>query len=172
AEWVPGMPAYDQLVLAGPNVATYSPTAGADGSGANPNAPKGSAAYRRACSTIPDCNAGHDGARFNPHTADPAGFPTKFSWGYRIIAQLEYDHFIFPEVTLFPLITFKQDVGGMSPGPGGNFVKGRKEVDAMFSFLYRAHLSLHIGYTWYWGGGRYNTWADRDYAQAFVRYGF
>lgn len=172
AEWVPGMPAYDQLVLAGPNVATYSPTAGADGSGANPNAPYGSAAYRRACSNIPDCNAGPDGGRFNPHTADPAGFPTKFSWGYRVIAQLEYDHFIFSEITLMPLIQFKQDVGGMSPGPGGNFVKGRKEIDAMFSFIYRAHLSFHVGYTWYWGGGRYNSRADRDYAQAFVRYGF
>lgn len=167
AEWVPGMPAYDQLVLAGPNVADYAPTAGADGSGqTNP------ADRQRDCSNIPDCNFGPDGGRFNPHQADRAGFPTKFSWGYRIITQIEYDNFIIPEITLFPLIQFKQDVGGMAPGPGGNFVKGRKEIESLFTFQYRSHLSFAVGYTFYWGGGRYNTWADRDYARAFIRYSF
>lgn len=166
AEWVPTMPAYDHLVLGSPGT-NYAPTAGADGSGAtNP------ATERLACSTSPDCSFGPDGLRFNPHQQDPTGFPDKFSWGYRIIALLSYENVVLPSIGVKPLLMFKQDVMGTSPGPAGNFVAGRKEVDSLVEIRYRSALSLNVGYTWYWGGGVYNTYQDRDFAQAFIKYQF
>ena len=162
AEYVPFLPSYDQLVLQGPN-SQYGPTAGADGSGADGS--------RMGCSNIPDCSYGPDGIRFNPHQQDHAGYPTALSWGYRVIGLLKYEQ-IVPGVTLTPTIIWSQDVGGISPGPAGNFVKGRKQVATLYEFRYHQPLSLSIGYTWYWGGGVYNTFADRDFAQVFLKYQF
>lgn len=162
AEWVPGMPSYDRLVLLAPGV-NYGPTAGADGSGADGS--------RAACSTISDCSYGADGLRFNPHQQAHSAYPDKISWGYRIISQLTYEQ-ILPRITLRPTILYSQDMSGTSPGPAGNFVAGRKSLNSMFEFRYENDLSLTLGYTFYWGGGAYNTLVDRDYAQAFVRYQF
>lgn len=162
AEYVPFMPAYDQLVLQGPN-SQYGPTAGADGSGADRS--------RRACSTIPDCSYGPDGLRFNPHQQDPGGYPTPFSYGYRVISQLKYEQ-VLPGINVSPQIEWQQDLGGISPAPAGNFVKGRKQVDTLVEIRYHQALSLNLGYNWYWGGGVYNTLSDRDFAQAFIKYQF
>ncbi|MDR3417890.1 MAG: DUF1302 family protein [Nevskia sp.] len=162
AEYVPFLPPYDRLVLQGPN-STYGPTAGADGSGADGS--------RMGCSNIPDCSYGPDGIRFNPHQQDHSGYPTYLSWGYRVISQVKYEQ-ILPGFTLTPIIVWQQDVGGISPEPGGNFVKGRKQMNTLFELRYHQPLSLSMGYTWYWGGGGYNTLSDRDYAQVFLKYQF
>jgi hypothetical protein len=162
AEYVPFLPSYDRLVLQGPN-STTGPTAGADGSGADGS--------RMGCSTIPDCSYGPDGLRFNPHQQDHAGYPRAFSWGYRVIGLLSYEQ-ILPNVALKPFLLFSQDVGGISPGPAGNFVKGRKLADMLYEFRYKQSLSFSLGYVWFWGGGAYNTYSDRDFAQAFVKYQF
>ncbi|MBV8062823.1 MAG: DUF1302 family protein, partial [Nevskia sp.] len=119
AEYVPFLPALDRLVLNGPN-STYGPVAGADGSGADGS--------RMSCAGSTDCVVGHDGLRFNPHQQDASGYPTAVSYGYRLISQLRYES-ILPSTNLRPFIVWKQDIGGISPGPGGNFVKGAKELD-------------------------------------------
>jgi hypothetical protein len=69
-------------------------------------------------------------------------------------------------------VVWSQDVQGTSPGPAGNFVMGRKEVDVMLEARYQQNLSLNLGYTWFWGGGQYNTLSDRDYLQFFAKYQF
>ena len=162
AEWVPGLPAYDELVLQGPGV-NYGPTAGADGSGADGS--------RAACSTINNCSYGPDGLRFNPHQQDRSGYPDSLSWGYRIVGQMTYEQ-IVTGITLRPTIILSHDVQGTSPGPAGNFVAGRKIVNGLAEFRYHQALTLALGYTWFFGGSVYNTLADRDFAQAFVRYQF
>jgi hypothetical protein len=162
AEYVPFLPHYDQLVLQGPN-STTSPTAGADGSGADGS--------RTGCSNIPDCSYGPDGLRFNQHQQDHAGYPRSLSWGYRVISQLTYEQ-VLPGITLKPFLLWSQDVAGISPGPAGNFIKGRKSMDTVFEFRYHQPLSLGLGYQWFWGGGDYNTLADRSYAQMYVKYQF
>ena len=162
AEYVPFLPAFDRLVPQGPN-STTGPTAGADGSGADGS--------RMGCSNIPDCSYGADGVRFNPHQQDHAGYPEALSYGYRIVALLDYEQ-ILPNITLKPFILFSQDIGGISPGPAGNFVKGRKLVNMIYEFRYQQSLSFNVGYAWFWGGGAYNTYSDRDYAQVFVKYQF
>lgn len=163
AEWIPGMPGLDALPLDGPGAGRYAATAGADGSGANGS--------RQACSTVQDCSFGPDGLRFNQHQQDLSSFPTSFSYGHRLIAILRYEN-VFPKVSLQPEFVFKQDIGGISPGPAGNFVKGRKEIDSLYEFRYQQSLSLNLGYTWYWGGGAWNDLSDRDFAQVYLKYQF
>jgi len=161
-EYVPFLPHLDRLVLQGPN-SNYGPTAGADGSGADGS--------RMSCAGSPDCVVGHDGLRFNPHQQDASGYPTDVSYGYRLISQLRYES-LLPNLNLRPFLVWKQDIGGISPGPGGNFVKGSKEFDSLFEFQYKQSLAFTVGYTWYWGGGAYNVLSDRDFAQAFLKYQF
>jgi hypothetical protein len=163
AEWVPDMPSYDKLVLQGPATDTYGPTAGADGSGADGS--------QRSCGGASNCSIGPDGLRFNPHQQSSRGFPTPFSYGYRIISQTSYES-ILPSISLRPTVIWRHDLGGISLGPAGNFVRGRKEIDSIVEMRYRSALSFNVGYTWYWGGGQYNTLRDRDFAQAFVKYQF
>jgi hypothetical protein len=161
-EYVPFLPSLNHLVLQGPN-SSYGPTAGADGSGADGS--------RMSCAGSADCVVGHDGLRFNPHQQDASGYPTAVSYGYRLISQLRYES-ILPSTNLRPFLVWKQDIGGISPGPGGDFVKGSKEFDALLEFQYKQSLAFTMGYTWYWGGGVYNVLSDRDFAQAFVKYQF
>jgi hypothetical protein len=165
-EWgatlVPYLPALDRLQLEAPGT-NYAASAGADGSGANGS--------RMACSTTPDCSVGPDGLRFNPHQQDPHAYPTELSWGYRLIGIFKYEN-VLPGVGLQPTIYYAQDVQGIAPGPGGNFVAGRKQVNTLLEARYQQALSFDIGYTWYWGAGAYNTLSDRDYAQVFLKYQF
>jgi hypothetical protein len=162
ATYVPYLPSLDQLQFSAPGV-VYHASAGADGSGANGS--------RQACSASTDCVIGADGLRFNPHQQDPTGFPDKLSWGYRVIGILNYEN-VLPQIGVKPFILYKQDIQGTSPGPGGNFVAGRKELDSIIEVRYRSAFSVNLGYTWYWGGGVYNDLSDRDFAQAFVKYQF
>ena len=162
ATYVPYLPSLDRLQLEAPGT-NYAASAGADGSGANGS--------RMACSTTQDCNVGPDGLRFNPHQQDPTGYPDKISWGYRLIGIFKYEN-VLPGIGLQPTIFYSQDVQGTSPGPGGNFVAGRKQVNTLVEMRYQQALSFDVGYTWYWGGGVYNTLSDRDFAQFYVKYQF
>lgn len=162
ATYVPFLPSLDQLQFAAFGV-NYHASAGADGSGADGS--------RQACSANAACVLGGDGLRFNPHQQDPTGFPDKLSWGYRMIGILSYEN-VLPRISLKPFLLYKQDIQGTAPGPGGNFVAGRKEMDTLVEIRYRGALSLNVGYTWYWGGGVYNDLSDRDFAQAFVKFQF
>ena len=162
ATYVPYLPSLDRLQLEAPGT-NYAASAGADGSGANGS--------RMACSNAPDCSFGADGLRFNPHQQDPTGYPDKISWGYRLIGIFKYEN-VLPGIGLQPTIYYAQDVQGTAPGPGGNFVAGRKQVNTLVETRYKQALSFDVGYTWYWGGGVYNTLSDRDFAQFFVKYQF
>ena len=163
AEWVPGLPALDVLPLQGPGAGRYGPTAGADGSGADGS--------RAACSTNPACSIGPDGARFNIHQQERDTFPTPLSTGHRVIAFLKYES-VLPSISLQPVVMLKQDLTGISPGPGGNFVRGRKEASLIIETRYRSALSVGLGYNWFWGAGALNSLSDRDFAQGFARYQF
>ncbi|MDE0854286.1 MAG: DUF1302 family protein, partial [Nevskia sp.] len=162
ATYVPYLPPLDRLQFEAPGT-YYAASAGADGSGANGS--------RLACSSTPDCSLGADGLRFNPHQQDATGYPDKLSWGYRLIGIFKYEN-VLPGVGLQPTIYYAQDVQGTSPGPGGNFVAGRKQVNTLIETRYKQALSFDVGYTWYWGGGVFNTLSDRDFAQFFVKYQF
>jgi len=162
ATWVPDIPALDELQLEAPGT-YYHASAGADGSGSDGS--------RQACSLNPACSYGADGIRFNPHQEDLSGFADALSWGYRVIGLFTYEN-VLPSVGLRPSLIWSHDVRGTAPGPGGNFVEGRKQADLLLETRYRDALSFTIGYTWFSGGGRYNLLRDRDYLQFFARYQF
>lgn len=162
ATHVPGLPSLDKLQIDAPGV-YYHASAGADGSGADGS--------RQACVTNPSCVVGPDGGRFNPHQADLDKFADAFSWGYRFVNIIKYES-ILPGISLQPFIIFAQDVNGTAPGPGENFIEGRKSVNANFEVRYKSDVSFTVGYNWFWGGGTSNLIADRDNLQLFARYLF
>jgi len=107
--------------------------------------------------------------RINPERQRD-GYVTEFSWGYRLLIWPSYKA-IFDVFTYEPTVVFAHDVGGVAPGPGGNFVEGRKEINFLNSFLYQSYKAI-LGYTWYTGGREYNQRLDRDYATFSLRYEF
>ncbi|CAN5205469.1 DUF1302 domain-containing protein [soil metagenome] len=110
------------------------------------------------------------GAR-NPLTLND-GFPTKFSWGYRVAARADYNNAFGSPVTLSPRVAFNHDVNGTTPGPGGNFLEGRKSGTLGMEANYLNKLVFDLSYTAFFGGGRFNQISDRDFASFTVKYSF
>ncbi|TXH04526.1 MAG: DUF1302 family protein [Nevskiaceae bacterium] len=164
ANLVPGLPSLDRLQITSEGGAYTSATAGADGSGADGS--------RQACAgNTTDCVIGPDGLRFNPHQAPLSAFATKFAWGYNIISLVRYES-VLPGISIQSQITIKHDVNGNAPGPGENFLGGRKIFDVFIETRYKSSVSFGVGYNWITGGGDKNLLADRDAARAVVKYQF
>ena len=106
----------------------------------------------------------------NPQT-EPAGFADDTSWGYRLLARATYNDAI-GSWTVSPRIGWSQDVDGTTPGPGGSFIDGRKQLTLGLGFDYLNEWNIDIAYTDYSGGGRYNELRDRDFISASVSYSF
>ena len=107
----------------------------------------------------------------NPVTTDD-GFATAFSWGYRIVVAPTYNSVFGSTWNVTPRLAFNHDVSGTSPGPGGNFVEGRKSVTLGLGFDYLANFRINLGYTNFFGGGINNLVSDRDFVSASVSYSF
>lgn len=151
------LPSKDRLQIEGPGTFTHA-SAGADGSGADGSARSNSAVV------------GASGIRFNP-TQQKGGFVTDFSWGYRIISILRYEN-VLPGIGIEPTFIWAHDVSGVSPGPGENFVEGRKTIIASAVVRFTAAFNAAVGYTVFFGGGNNNLLRDRDFAQVGLRYQF
>ncbi|WP_199611579.1 DUF1302 domain-containing protein [Flocculibacter collagenilyticus] len=136
------MPAFDELRLNGPNTAR---TAALD---------TGVAGLHTGLS---------NGAETNP-------FPTKNSWGYRLIAKADYNN-VFAGVNVSPKIVFAHDVSGITPDPLYLFVEDRKSVGVSINFDYQSKISADFSYNSFWGGqGTTNNFADRDYVSFSIKY--
>jgi len=99
------------------------------------------------------------------------GYVTSFSWGYRMRTSLTYNN-AFAGVNLTPQLSWSHDVKGYAPGPGANFVEGRKTVGLQLRADYLNQYSATFAYTNYFGGGKHNALADRDNASVSVSYSF
>ncbi len=169
ATWVPDMPDLDELQFEA--AGTYShASAGADGTGADRSA--------QACSYDPatgapreSCSFGVDGLRFNPSQANLDLYPDPFSWGYVMIGILRYES-VLPGISFAPQFIWQHNVNGTAPGPGENFIAGRKTMDLQIETRYKSNLAFYLGYTWYTGGAEANIYRDKDMARAFVRVQF
>jgi len=111
-----------------------------------------------------------DGDWNNPQT-QVGGFADDFSWGYRLLARFEYNNAI-GAVTVLPRIGWRHDVSGTTPGPGGSFVDGRKQMTLGVAFNYLNEWIFDFAYTTYFGAGEFNMLKDRDFFAASVRYSF
>ncbi|HET9032560.1 MAG TPA: DUF1302 domain-containing protein [Dokdonella sp.] len=100
------------------------------------------------------------------------GFPSNFSWGYRLAARATYNNAWGTSFTLSPRIAFYHDVNGTTPGPGGSFVEGRKSVSVGVEANYLDTWTLDMAYTNFFGAGSYNLIHDRDFLQVVARYSF
>ena len=120
---------------------------------------------------VPNIGTCRKGALRNPETLTD-GFPTQFSWGYRLAARADYNSVFGSPFTLSPRIAFNHDVNGTTPGPGGNFLEGRKSGTVGVEANYLQKLVFDLSYTAFLGGGHFNQIADRDFASFTVKYSF
>jgi len=116
-------------------------------------------------------NPVHTLAGVQPVTERASAFPTDTAWGYVLAMRLDYNN-AFGPVNLSPRLSWAHDVDGISPGPGGNFLEGRKALTVGFGFNYQINLEWDLAYTKYFGAGRYNLINDRDFLAANVKYSF
>ena len=102
----------------------------------------------------------------------PICFPTDFSWGYRLAVRADYNSFLGTALTFSPRLAFNHDVDGISPGPGGNLLEGRKSLTLGTEFNFLNTWIFDIAWTRFSGGEPFNQIADRDFASTSVRYSF
>lgn len=98
-------------------------------------------------------------------------FADATSWGYRLLTRMQFDN-AFKSINLAPRLVWQHDVSGISPGPGGNFVEGRRSVTIGLSADYQNTYSADISITTFAGAGRYNLLRDRDFVAANIKYSF
>jgi hypothetical protein len=95
--------------------------------------------------------------------------PDADSWGYRLIAALLYDN-VFGGLSVQPSVAWLHDVKGVTPTPGGAFVEDRKAANVGCSVDYNNTWLLQIGYTRFFGAGRFNLLSDRDLVRFQLTY--
>jgi hypothetical protein len=116
---------------------------------------------------------GRDQLRLSaPGVTGPADYdhlPDADSWGYRLIAALTYDN-VFGGLAVQPSVAWLHDVKGVTPTPGGAFVEDRKAVNVGGSIDYNNTWLLQVGYTRFFGAGRFNLLSDRDFVRFQLTY--
>jgi len=111
------------------------------------------------------------GALRNP-VSQCDGFPTRFSWGYRLAARADYNNVFGSPFNLSPRVAFNHDVNGITPGPGGNFLEGRKSITVGAEATYLNQWAADLSYTEFRGAGHLNLIHDRDFVSFTVKYSF
>lgn len=120
---------------------------------------------------FPGLGALQFGCLRNPQTLT-GGFPTAFSWGYRLAARADYSSAFGTPLTLSPRVAFNHDVSGTTPGPGGNFLEDRKSLTLGVEANYLNQWVFDLSYTRFMGAEQYNQIHDRDFASFTVKYSF
>lgn len=115
--------------------------------------------------------SGSNASGVQPLYEPASAFATKFSWGYQLVGKLDYNN-AFAGVNVSPLVLFSHDVSGNTPLPMGNFREGRKTATVGADFTFQNAWSLELRYVNFFGAGRYNLLADRDYVSATLKYSF
>ncbi|MEA3332962.1 MAG: DUF1302 domain-containing protein [Pseudomonadota bacterium] len=109
-------------------------------------------------------------AALNQPQEDSRHFADGDSWGYRILAKLDYFNVIGP-IGFTPRVAWSHDVSGISP-LGGPFLERRKAITFGLTANYLSSWTADLSYTNYFGAGAYNTVNDRDFIGFNVKYSF
>jgi len=112
-----------------------------------------------------------EGAHYGKRWEDAEHFADPTSWGYRLAGKLTYNNAI-GAWSLLPRFSWQHDVDGVTPGPGGNFIAGRKAFTVGLAVNYLSRWEFDVSYTTYSGADRYNLINDRDFLGGFVKYSF
>jgi hypothetical protein len=102
---------------------------------------------------------------------DSDNFADATSWGYRLVCRLDFNN-VFNLVNIMPRVAWRHDFSGNSPGPGGNFLEGRKAITFGVAGNYLETWSADVSYSNYFGAGRHNLINDRDFIQCNIKYSF
>lgn len=98
-------------------------------------------------------------------------FADATSWGFRMAGRLTYNNLV-GSVNISPGFALSQDVSGITPGPGGNFLEGRRAITLGVSADYQNEWYADLAYTSFQGAGRYNLLNDRDFMAMSLSYSF
>ncbi len=101
---------------------------------------------------------------------DSKHFADQDSWGYRVLAKLDYFNVIGP-IGFTPRLGWSHDVRGISP-LGGPFLEKRKAITLGLTAQYLSSWTADVSYTNYFGAGSYNVINDRDFIGFNVKYSF
>jgi len=104
-----------------------------------------------------------------PEGVETNDFASAFSWGYRLMMQLDYTN-VFSGINITPKFTFAHDVYGNTPVPIATFMKHRKNASLNINLDYQRKYSFDFGGRMYWGAGSANRMADRDYVWITVKF--
>lgn len=92
------------------------------------------------------------------------GYVTDFSWGYRLVGQLQYSNALIGGLTLTPTVSWTHDVSGYGPEPGSQFYEGRKIIGTSLGAEYMNTYTANLSYTHYLSSGSdYWDLDDRDF---------
>ncbi|NOQ63207.1 MAG: DUF1302 family protein [Methyloprofundus sp.] len=97
--------------------------------------------------------------------------PSKNSWGYRLVAKLNYNS-VFGGLNLSPSVIWTHDVDGITPGPAGAFVQGRKSATLALSGVFLNSWTAGLSYTNFFGAREINLLNDRDFIRFRIAYAF
>lgn len=100
-------------------------------------------------------------------------YASSFSWGYRMLAMMDYHSSFGTPVTLSPMIVWSHDVSGYSAGPiGPGFVEGKKAVTLGLTASYLDTYRLSVDYTNNFGAEYRNGSYDKDFVSMTASYTF
>ncbi|WP_295686461.1 DUF1302 domain-containing protein [uncultured Nevskia sp.] len=109
-------------------------------------------------------------------TQDQAAFPTKASWGYRVLLRPTWNNVplfgLISGMVVQPALIWQHDVAGLTPVPLINFVRDRRTLTPQVTARIGQALQMEVGYTMFLGGGQQNLLGDRDFVQTNVKYSF
>ncbi|MEQ8268684.1 MAG: DUF1302 domain-containing protein [Parvibaculum sp.] len=100
-------------------------------------------------------------------------YASTFSWGYRMLAMMDYHSSFGTPVTLSPMLVWSHDVSGYSAGPiGPGFVEGKKAVTLGVTASYLDTYRLSVDYTNNFGAEYRNGSYDKDFVSMTASYTF
>ena len=111
------------------------------------------------------------GTRTAPAIQPNDDFADATSWGYRVVGRLDYNN-VIGAINVSPRFSWRHDVHGISPGPGGNFIEGNKAVTLGVAASYLNEWVADFSYTNFFGAGSQNLLNDRDFLAFSLSYSF
>lgn len=149
AQKIFGLPSLDRLQLEGAGDRTHR-SAGADGSG--------------------DPQGQPNSLRINP-TQQRGGFATDWSYGWRGLMRLTYNHAL-AGMNVSPALILFHDLGGISPASTPNFLEGRVTALSSVDLEVSRALRITLQHQLYTGAGARNLLHDRDNLALSLSYAF
>lgn len=98
--------------------------------------------------------------------------PTDFSFGYVLLARLDYNNAFGTGWVVSPQLAFSHDVLGFTPAPYGNYMEDRMSINFSVSGTLDNAWRIGASYTNFFGGDIRNKATDQDFGSLTFSYSF